>query len=64
VNLTEVNWLPASEWWIIPGRTGRSVSSRRHKAMFRHCSTKLTSLQVDADQPTIAREYRSIANAM
>jgi len=31
--------------------------------MVRHCSTKLTSFVVDADQPTIAREYRSIAKA-
>ena len=63
MNLTEVYWLPASEWWIIPGRTGRSVWSRLHRAMCRHCSTKVTSLQVEADQPTIAREYRSTANA-
>jgi hypothetical protein len=47
----------------MPGSTGRSVWSRRHKAIARHCSTKATSLVVDADQPTIAREYRSIANA-
>ena len=60
---TDVYWLPASEWWIIPGRTGRLAWSRRHRAMFRQASTKVTSLQAEADHPTIAREYRSIANA-
>jgi hypothetical protein len=54
---------PASEWWIIPGGTGRPVWSRRHRAIFRQSSTNATSLTVEADQPTIARENRSIANA-
>jgi hypothetical protein len=31
--------------------------------MARQTSTKPTSLAVEADQPTMAREYRSIANA-
>jgi hypothetical protein len=49
-----------SEWWIIPTGTGRSVWSRRHSAICRHCSTKVTSLVVEADQPTIAREHRML----
>lgn len=62
MNLIDVYWDPASEWWIIPGATGRPVWSRRHNAIFRQPSTNATSLTVAADQPTIAREYRSIAN--
>jgi hypothetical protein len=31
--------------------------------MARQASTNATFLTVEADQPTIAREYRSIANA-
>jgi hypothetical protein len=31
--------------------------------MARQDSTNATSLAVEADQPTIAREYRSVANA-
>jgi hypothetical protein len=31
--------------------------------MARQASTKATSLVAEADQPTMAREYRSIANA-
>ena len=32
-------------------------------AIARHDSTNATSLVVEADQPTIAREYKSIAKA-
>jgi len=37
--------------------------SRHQSAIFEHTSTKAVSFTVDADQPTIIREWRSIAKA-
>jgi len=63
VNLIDVYCGPASERFMSPGYTAWPAWSRRQNAMFIHNSTNGVSLTVEACQPTIAREFRSMAKA-
>jgi hypothetical protein len=47
----------------MPGVRGRAAWSRRHNAIFNASVTNSSRLWVAADQPTIARECRSITSA-
>ena len=51
-----------SEGWS-GKQSPETIPQGRHSAIARHDSTNATSLVVEADQPTIAREYKSIAKA-
>jgi hypothetical protein len=64
VNLIEVYWLPASEWWISSlATTGRPSWSRCQIAIRNGVITRSVAFEVEACQATIRCANTSTMNA-